>query len=192
MDDDLNRYMQFVETAAKSMKATIEELLQFSKIGKQPLHKRSADVAAIVEEVLRELEPEQAGREIEWTIELPHQGIPADPGMMKIIWINLLSNALKYTRTRSPARIAAGAWREDGDMIFFVRDNGVGFDMSYYDRLFAAFQRLHSDETFEGSGIGLATTKRIVQKHGGRIWAESKPDEGAGFYFSMPAGEDAG
>lgn len=183
MDDDLNRYMQFVETAAKSMKATIDDLLEFSKIGKQPLRKRNTDMTAIVEEVIRELEPEQTGREIEWTIDLPREGVLADPGMMKIIWVNLLSNALKYTRTRVPARIAAGARREEDDTVFFVRDNGVGFDMTHYDRLFAAFQRLHTDEAFEGSGIGLATVKRIVLKHGGRIWAESKPDEGAGFYF---------
>jgi light-regulated signal transduction histidine kinase (bacteriophytochrome) len=134
------------------------------------------------------LEPESAGRQVEWKIaDLPI--VECDPILIRQVFQNLIGNALKYSRPRSPAVIEIGQMEKEGETVIFVRDNGVGFSMKYADKLFGVFQRLHRAEEFEGTGVGLATVKRIVQKHGGAIWAEAAPDQGSTFYFTLGRGE---
>jgi light-regulated signal transduction histidine kinase (bacteriophytochrome) len=134
--------------------------------------------------VIDELKEDTETRQVEWRI--GHLGeVEADASLVKQVYANLLSNAVKYTRTRERAVIELGVEDEDGEKVFFVRDNGVGFDMKYAHKLFGVFQRLHRPEDFEGTGIGLATAARIVQKHGGRIWADARPDKGATFFFTL-------
>ena len=142
----------------------------------------------MVNEVVAELKAECEGRQVEWKIgSLPF--VECDPALMKQVFQNLLSNAVKFTRPRSPAIIEVGQKDQEGTPVLFVRDNGVGFNMKYSEKLFGVFQRLHRPEDFEGTGVGLATVQRIIQKHGGRIWAEAELDKGATFYFTLGASE---
>jgi light-regulated signal transduction histidine kinase (bacteriophytochrome) len=139
---------------------------------------------SLATDVISVLEPEIEGRKVEWKIaDLPF--VECDPTLMRQVFQNLISNALKYSRPRSPAMIEVGQMEKDGTRAIFVRDNGVGFSMKYADKLFGVFQRLHRAEDFEGTGVGLATVQRIIQKHGGRIWAEAELDRGATFYFTL-------
>jgi light-regulated signal transduction histidine kinase (bacteriophytochrome) len=148
------------------------------------LRLQTAGLNPIVEETIAMLSAETIGREVEWRIgDLP--SIQCDPVLVRQVFQNLLSNAIKYSRPRAHAVIEIGQTRANERAAIFVRDNGVGFNMQYADKLFGVFQRLHSDEEFEGSGVGLATAHRIVHKHGGRIWAEAEPDRGAVFYFTL-------
>ncbi len=141
-------------------------------------------MSSLVKEAIADLAAETEGREIEWQIgDLPF--VECDAALMKQVWANLLSNAVKFTRPRKPARIQVGQQERDGRKVLFVRDNGVGFSMKYADKLFGVFQRLHREEDFEGTGVGLATVHRIIQKHGGQVWAEAGLDEGAAFYFTL-------
>ena len=140
------------------------------------------------EEVLKEMTVELQSRQIEWEID-PLPEVWGDRAMLKQVWVNLLSNAVKYTRPRERAKIQIRCARtSERELQFFVRDNGVGFDMQYSNRLFGVFQRLHHPEEFDGTGIGLANVRRIVHRHGGRTWAEAKVNEGATFYFTLPDG----
>jgi light-regulated signal transduction histidine kinase (bacteriophytochrome) len=144
------------------------------------------DTNQLVQEVLDELKPQREGRQIEIRVgELPE--CDADPALAKQIWVNLLSNAIKYTRDRSPAIVEVGCERTEGANAYFVRDNGVGFDMKYANKLFGVFQRLHRAEDFEGTGVGLAIVQRIVLRHGGRVWAEGQVNSGATFHFTLEA-----
>jgi light-regulated signal transduction histidine kinase (bacteriophytochrome) len=156
-------------------------------MGRGQLSRRNVSMAAIVEEARQEVmsAAEVADRSIEWQIgELPE--VEGDPAMLRLVLINLLSNAVKYTAPRSPARIEVGSTLDaSGDRVFFVKDNGVGFDMQYVHKLFGVFQRLHTSEEFEGTGIGLANVRRILHRHGGSVWAESAVDQGATFRFSL-------
>jgi len=138
-----------------------------------------------VEEALAILQDSYAGRTIEWDIgKLP--SVPGDCTLLRQVWVNLLSNALKYTSTREVARITVSTRDDNGEIIFVVADNGVGFEMQYVDKLFGVFQRLHRTEEFEGTGIGLATVHRIIARHGGRVWAEAELNQGAKFFFTLP------
>jgi len=147
----------------------------------------SVDLDALVRETRRDLEPVTRGRNIGWTIP-PLPAVRADPAMLRLVLANLLGNAVKFTRPRDPALIEMGsAGPEDGRVILFLRDNGVGFDPQYAHKLFGVFQRLHHTDEFEGTGIGLANVRRIIARHGGRTWAEGAEDKGATFYFTLRA-----
>ncbi|MCX6936735.1 MAG: PAS domain S-box protein [Verrucomicrobia bacterium] len=172
-----------VRDGAQQMGRLIDDLLAFSHMSRQVVRKRRVSPGTLVRECLETLRPETTGRRVEIsTGELP--GCEADEALLKLVWMNLLSNALKYTRPRDPAQIEIGC-RNDGEQVYFVRDNGVGFNMAYADKLFGVFQRLHRAEDFEGTGVGLATAQRIIHRHGGRIWAEAEVDQGATFFFTL-------
>jgi light-regulated signal transduction histidine kinase (bacteriophytochrome) len=175
-----------IEDAARQMRMLIEDLLEFSRAGRADLKRTSVPLGPLVEEVIRELAKDTQGRNVIWKQD-PLPEVQADPALLRQVLVNLLSNAIKYTRPRDPAEIEIGSQNgQTGEAIVFVRDNGVGFDMKYADKLFGVFQRLHSSEDFEGNGIGLANVQRIINRHGGRVWAESIVNSGATFYFSLP------
>jgi signal transduction histidine kinase len=187
LDATGQRYLTTITASAKRLGLLIDELLVFSRMSRTELHHDRVAVRPLVDEVLRELQPEMEGRQIEWVIdELP--AVQADVSMLRQVWANLLGNAVKYTRPRPQARVEISHRRGEGAdaHVFSVRDNGAGFDMKYADKLFGVFQRLHSTSEFEGTGIGLANVRRIVQRHGGRAWAEGRVGEGATFYFTLP------
>ncbi|MDR3418333.1 MAG: response regulator [Nevskia sp.] len=175
-----------ITTAARRMNQLISDLLRLSQLGRKPLELSDVDVDGLVREALREAGAAESGRQVELRIG-PLPGCRADAALLRQVYINLLSNAFKYTRNRRPAKIEVGSERQGEETVYFVRDNGAGFDMRYADRLFGAFQRLHRAEEFEGTGVGLSLAQRIVQRHGGRIWAQAQPDQGATFFFTLPA-----
>jgi light-regulated signal transduction histidine kinase (bacteriophytochrome) len=180
-------YLERVINNTKRMSRLIDDLLRFSRFSRQPLNKKSVAMGALVHEVFQELLSSETGRQIEVCV----GGLPdcqADPALLKQVLFNLFSNAIKFTRQRQTAVIEVGSQEEDGECIYFVRDNGAGFDMKYADKLFGVFQRLHSWDQFEGTGIGLANVQRIVHRHGGRIWATAEVDKGATFYFTLVDG----
>lgn len=184
LDDSARHCLQRVADGAQKMGRLVDDLLDLSRLGRQNLNRRSVDLNAIIQSVRELLRPEVRGRAIEWRImSLPI--VECDPGLLKLVFTNLLSNAVKFTRPRAQAVIEVGVESENGLIAIYVRDNGVGFDPQYAEKLFGVFQRLHRQEDFEGTGIGLATVQRIVQKHRGRIWAEGRPDGGATFYFTL-------
>ena len=166
----------------------IDDLLSFSRMGRMEMRADDIDLNPIVNAVRVELEMVTQNRNIHWQIAtLPR--VMGDKAMLKQVLVNLIDNAVKYTRGRDPAVIEVGCAGADhlqpGQIIFFVRDNGAGFDMRYVDKLFGVFQRLHRADEFEGTGIGLANVRRIIMRHGGRTWAEAKPDIGATVYFTL-------
>jgi light-regulated signal transduction histidine kinase (bacteriophytochrome) len=177
--------LQVIRESARRMGQLIDDLLAFSRLGRSPLSRQTVDMDALVRSTLADLAPESAERQIAITVgELP----PAhgDPALLKQVWVNLLSNALKYTRRRQRAVIEVGCTISPAhEKIYFVRDNGAGFDMHYAHKLFGVFQRLHRADEFEGSGVGLAIVQRVISRHGGRVWAESVPKQGATFYFTL-------
>jgi len=178
---EAQRYLGAVVGAAARMGQLIDELLSFSRLARTPLKLRPVDTNELVAQCLLELNRGQA----EVTVDelFPCQ---ADPALLRQVFVNLLSNAFKYSRHRTPPRVEVGCHRdEQGNAVFYVRDNGTGFDMSYSSKLFGVFQRLHRQEDFEGTGVGLAIVQRIVNRHGGRIWADAAPDQGATFSFTL-------
>ncbi len=180
------KYLGLVRNNARQMGQLIDDLLSFSRIGRQSIRKQLVEPKQIVETVLGELHAEHTDRHIEVNIsELPP--VEADPSLLKQVYANLLSNALKYTRNRPHPKIEIGATSDDpkSETVYYVSDNGAGFDMKYAGKLFGVFQRLHRSEDFEGTGVGLATAQRIILRHGGRIWAEAEVDRGATFFFTM-------
>lgn len=180
------RYLGIIADSARQMGVLIDDLLAFSRMNRAELRHRKVSSNSLVHEAIDGLQSEINGRDIHWKItDLPE--VTADPTMLRQVWVNLIANAVKYSRTRNPAEIEIGGKDSgNGELVFFVRDNGVGFDMQYADKLFGVFQRLHRAEEFEGTGIGLANVRRIVHRHGGRTWAEGKADGGATFFFSLP------
>jgi signal transduction histidine kinase len=179
------RYLKLVRNNTGQMGKLVDDLLAFSRLSRQEPRKQSVKTTALVRQALDELGAETNGRQVEFKVtEMPE--CQADPNLLKQVWINLLSNALKYTRQHDPARIEIGWKKENDEQVFFVKDNGVGFDMQYAHKLFGIFQRLHRSEDYEGTGVGLAIVQRIVHRHGGRVWAQGQVDDGATFYFSLP------
>lgn len=186
LDEKSNRYILMVLDSAKRMGNLIDDLLAFSRIGRAEAQKTLVSLPQLVREALSDLRQDTEGRDITWKIgALPN--FYGDRSMFRLVLVNLLSNALKFTRSRAHAEIEIGCIDRDGhDTTVYVRDNGVGFDMKYADKLFGVFQRLHSADAFEGTGIGLATVQRIIHRHDGKVWAEGVVDHGATFYFSTP------
>ena len=185
LEPDALRYLQLVRDNTGQMGNLVGDLLASSRLSRQAPRKQAVKTTALIRQVLDELGAETDGRQVEFKVaEMPE--CQADPSLLKQVWINLLSNALKYTGQRDPARIEIGWKKENSEQVFFVKDNGTGFDMQYAHKLFGIFQRLHRAEDYEGTGIGLAIIQRIVHRHGGRVWAEGQVDEGAAFYFSLP------
>ena len=169
---------------AQKMADLIDAILNFSRMSRQPLIKQNIFPAQIIQEILEELQPLQKGRKIQIHID-PLPPCEGDPALIKQVFNNIISNALKFTKTREVAKIEIGAFQKDGKTVYFVKDNGVGFNMKYADKLFSVFQRLHDEKEYEGTGIGLAIVHRVIERHGGRIWAESEVDKGASFYFTL-------
>jgi light-regulated signal transduction histidine kinase (bacteriophytochrome) len=186
MDPEARHHLNRIGAGVHRMGLLVDELLNLARVGRHALKIQPTGLNSLVEEVVCVLQPEVEGRAVSWKIaKLPSE--KCDPVLVKQVFQNLIANALKFTRPREHAVIEIGHCYESGRTIFLVRDNGVGFNMKYLDKLFGVFQRLHRAEDFEGTGIGLATVQRIVHKHGGRIWAESELDKGATFYFTLNA-----
>jgi light-regulated signal transduction histidine kinase (bacteriophytochrome) len=186
LDATCQRYMTTIQDSAKRMGVLIDDLLAFSRVGRIEMQRAAVSLDQLVKEALSELRPATDGRDITWTIgALPT--VAGDRAMFRLALVNLVSNAVKFTRTRPRAEIEIGITDGyPGEVAVFIRDNGVGFDMKYADKLFGVFRRLHQVEEFEGTGIGLASVQRIVQRHRGRVWAEGVVDHGATFHFAVP------
>jgi len=189
LDDKSQRYIQTILESGKRMGNLIDDLLAFSRIGRTESRTTAVDLQQLVKEVVSEIGPQTKGQDISWKI----GALPVcygDRSLLKLVVVNLLSNAVKFSGTRRPAKIEIGSVDGNEDKFeIFVRDNGVGFDMQYVNKLFGVFQRLHRADEFEGTGIGLATVQRIVHRHGGMVRAEGAVDQGATFYFSLPKAE---
>jgi len=174
-----------INTTAVSMNVLLKDLLEFSKISKDTLRKEKTDMTRLVKKTIDEIQMLEPAYKAEIIIkELPI--VRADPSLIKQVFRNLLSNALKYSSTSKTPKVEISAQKKAGEIIFFVKDNGVGFDMRQSKKLFQLFKRLHTSAEFEGSGIGLAIVKRIIEKHGGKVWAKARENSGATFYFSLP------
>jgi PAS domain S-box-containing protein len=206
LDPNAKRYVDRIQSGTQKMGVLVDELLNLARVGRHALSLQPTKLNSIVAEVIAILQPDSLGRQVDWAIaDLP--AVDCDPVLVKQVFQNLLANALKFTRPHvgaagsSPAGTRAPTLRtvievshseQDGQPVFMVRDNGVGFNMKYVDKLFGVFQRLHSAEEFEGTGIGLVTVQRIVHKHGGQVWAEAEPDKGAAFYFTLGVRKQVG
>jgi light-regulated signal transduction histidine kinase (bacteriophytochrome) len=186
LDDEGKRICGIISSSAIQMGGLIDDLLSFSRIGRSTLNPAVLEMKSIAKAGYAEALHASRNKKIKIAIDILHK-VKGDPALIKLVWINLISNAIKYSsKTKNPV-ITIGSAQENGFINFFVKDNGVGFDMQYKHKLFGVFQRLHSESEFEGNGVGLAIVQRIIQKHDGKVWAESEVGKGATFYFSLPA-----
>jgi PAS domain S-box-containing protein len=184
LPDEARHHVQRIQEGTRRMGQLVDDLLNLGRVGRKELSLQVAGLHSIVDEVIRNLKSEVGNRQVDWKIgDLPY--VECDTALIEQVFQNLLSNALKFTRPRTQTVIEIGQMQKDGNPVVYVKDNGVGFSMKYADKLFGVFQRLHRVEDFEGTGVGLATVQRIIQKHGGRIWAEAELDKGASFYFTL-------
>jgi light-regulated signal transduction histidine kinase (bacteriophytochrome) len=189
LDDKSRHHITKILQSANRMGSLVDDLLAFSRIGRVETQKTTINLEQLVRSVVAEIAPDTQGRKINWRVgSLPM--CYGDPSLVQLVFSNLVSNAVKFTRTRQQAEIEIDSLNDrPNEVVVFVKDNGVGFDMNYKGRLFGVFQRLHSQEAFEGTGIGLATVQRIVHRHGGRVWAESVVEKGATFFVALPKPE---
>jgi light-regulated signal transduction histidine kinase (bacteriophytochrome) len=186
LDDKNRRYVTAISESVKQLGTMIDELLVYTRIGRTDLNIEWIKTNNIISDIVQKLRFESQNRSISWNIEdLPD--VNGDRSQIYLIFQNLISNAVKFTQKKDKAVISIACRQSDSCYVFCVKDNGVGFDMRFYDKLFGLFQRLHTNDEFEGTGIGLANVKRFITKHGGSVWAESALGEGASFYFSLPA-----
>jgi light-regulated signal transduction histidine kinase (bacteriophytochrome) len=187
VDDTTHHYLGVIRDASRRMAQLIDDLLVFSRLGRGALRLQGVDMQTLVEEARVLCETDAHGRHIAWDIEaLPV--VVGDENMLRTVWQNLLGNAVKYTGQRDVAKIQVSVKRDDtGNYVFTISDNGAGFDMRYVDKLFGVFQRLHKASEFAGNGIGLANVRRIIMRHGGQVWAEGEPGQGARFHFTLSA-----
>ena len=185
LDDEGKRCLWTIQENAQKMGQLISDLLTFSRLSRQQMLEEKINIGLMAENVLEELAAQEVGRNIKFTV---HSVPPAygDRAMIRQVLVNLFSNAIKFTKARAQAFIEFGCLPEPENAAYYVKDNGVGFDMQYYDKLFNVFQRLHAVQEFEGTGVGLALVSRIISRHAGRVWAESKLEQGATFYFQLP------
>lgn len=184
LTDEVKRLMNIINDRGLNLSQMIDQLLAFFKTSKHEIHKSVVPMKKIACEITEDMQRHEKERNIEFVVhDLPDS--LADFALIKQVWFNLISNAVKYTNKKEQARIEIGA-EKNGEMAYYIKDNGVGFDMRYYNKLFGVFQRLHDPKEYEGSGIGLASVQRIINRHGGKVWATSKIDEGTTFYFSLP------
>lgn len=184
LDQEARRVAQKIEAGANNMGHLIDHLLKFFKTDRK-IEKGQVNMKAIIEHIIQETKEQEHNRNLQFIVhDLP--GTMADVSLIRQVWANLISNAVKYTGKKEKAVIEIGAEKNKQEITYYIKDNGAGFDMNYYQKLFGVFQRLHTAHEFEGTGIGLATVQRIINRHGGRIWAESKLGEGATFYFTLP------
>jgi len=185
VDAEGKSHLQRIRRAAQRMADLIEALLALSRVTRSEIRRATLDLSALARAIAAELQQREPERQAEWMIQ---HGlvVDGDPRLLRAMLENLLGNAWKFTSARAPARIEFGVWPgSDGRPTYYVRDNGAGFDMAYENKLFGAFQRLHTQAEYGGTGIGLATVHRIIHRHGGRVWAEGAPDQGATFYFTL-------
>ena len=183
-NDEGKRVLDIIRKNSIKMNSLIDDLLLFSKLGKKEIQKSEIDTGKLVQQLLTEIKQSDFYRANIITKQLPP--IYADPALFTQVWLNLISNALKYSGNKEAPLIEIGSYREENEVVYYIKDNGAGFDMQYAEKLFGVFQRLHKAQDFEGTGIGLSIVKRIIMRHGGRVWAEGKVNEGATFYFSLP------
>jgi light-regulated signal transduction histidine kinase (bacteriophytochrome) len=186
LDAECRRKLGVVDASARRLGRLVDGLLSLSRLGRTTLRTRSVEMQPVVAQALSEAQESLKEDRIDLQVgALP--GAQADPDLIRQVWVNLLSNAIKFSRPNGAVRIELGGTVEGEEAVYYVRDHGVGFDMKYADKLFRVFERLHSEREFEGTGIGLALVKRIVERHGGRIWAEGAVGGGACFHFTLPA-----
>ena len=189
LDEKSSQYAGFISNAAKKMEQLINDLLSLARLGRLEFQKGEVNISNLVKEIVDQVSGETMGRDIKWKLgELPV--VRGEQSLLKLVLVNLISNAVKFTSTRTRAEIEIGCSKNGSEDVFFIRDNGVGFNMDYVDRLFGVFQRLHPESEFEGTGIGLANVRRIISLHEGRTWAESPVGQGATFYFTIPMLKD--
>ncbi len=188
LDDEARRITSVIKNNTLKMGHLIDDLLAFSRMGKKEIIKTKIDTMVLVKEIINEMSVQNNNKRVRWNLG-SLQTIHADINTLRQVWINLISNAIKYSAKKDEQCIDIGSTAQGKETVFYVKDNGVGFDESYKHKLFKVFQRLHSAEEFEGTGVGLALVEKIISRHGGKVWAEGKPDEGACFYFSLPSGQ---
>ena len=189
LDEDSAHYLSRMREASSRMAGLIDDLLELSRLSREHVTHHPVDLTSMAREIAAELQDANPDRNLRFEIQEDMQAV-GDPSLLRATLVNLLNNAVKFSAQRDPARIEIGCKRENGEPVFFVRDNGAGFNERYADKLFAVFQRLHSADEFKGNGVGLATVQRIIHRHGGRIWAEGEEGRGATFFFTLEEAVD--